>query len=77
MIISLISSISLNAMEVIIDLLEGRCVRLYQGDYDQSEIFDDNPVAVARQWQEQGATRLHLVDLDGAKSGQARKLASH
>jgi phosphoribosylformimino-5-aminoimidazole carboxamide ribotide isomerase len=59
-------------MEVIpaIDLLEGRCVRLYQGDYDQSEIFDDNPVAVARQWQEQGATRLHLVDLDGAKSGK-------
>jgi phosphoribosylformimino-5-aminoimidazole carboxamide ribotide isomerase len=59
-------------MEVIpaIDLLEGRCVRLYQGDYDQSEVFDDNPVAVARQWEEQGATRLHLVDLDGAKSGQ-------
>jgi phosphoribosylformimino-5-aminoimidazole carboxamide ribotide isomerase len=59
-------------MEVIpaIDLLDGRCVRLYQGDYDQSEIFDDNPVAVARQWEEQGATRLHLVDLDGAKSGK-------
>jgi len=59
-------------MEVIpaIDLLKGRCVRLYQGDYDQSEVFDDNPVAVARQWAEQGATRLHLVDLDGAKSGQ-------
>jgi phosphoribosylformimino-5-aminoimidazole carboxamide ribotide isomerase len=59
-------------MEVIpaIDLLAGRCVRLYQGDYDQSEVFDDNPVAVARQWEEQGATRLHLVDLDGAKSGQ-------
>jgi phosphoribosylformimino-5-aminoimidazole carboxamide ribotide isomerase len=59
-------------MEVIpaIDLLEGRCVRLYQGDYDQSEVFDDNPVAVARQWAKQGATRLHLVDLDGAKSGK-------
>jgi phosphoribosylformimino-5-aminoimidazole carboxamide ribotide isomerase len=59
-------------MEVIpaIDLLAGRCVRLYQGDYDQSEVFDDNPVAVARQWEEQGATRLHLVDLDGAKSGK-------
>jgi phosphoribosylformimino-5-aminoimidazole carboxamide ribotide isomerase len=43
-------------MEVIpaIDLLEGRCVRLYQGDYDQSEVFDDNPVAVARQWAAQG-----------------------
>jgi phosphoribosylformimino-5-aminoimidazole carboxamide ribotide isomerase len=58
-------------MEVIpaIDLLEGRCVRLYQGDYTQSEVFDDNPVAVARQWAAQGATRLHLVDLDGAKAG--------
>jgi phosphoribosylformimino-5-aminoimidazole carboxamide ribotide isomerase len=58
-------------MEVIpaIDLLEGRCVRLYQGDYAQSEVFDENPVAVARQWVAQGATRLHLVDLDGAKAG--------
>lgn len=58
-------------MEVIpaIDLLEGRCVRLYQGDYAQSEVFDENPVAVARQWVEQGGTRLHLVDLDGAKAG--------
>lgn len=58
-------------MEVIpaIDLLEGRCVRLYQGDYARSEVFDENPVAVARQWVAQGATRLHLVDLDGAKAG--------
>lgn len=59
-------------MEVIpaIDLLAGQCVRLYQGDYTQSEVFDENPVAVARQWAEQGATRLHVVDLDGAKAGQ-------
>ena len=58
-------------MDVIpaIDLLEGRCVRLYQGDYAQSQVFDENPVAVARQWAEQGATWLHLVDLDGAKAG--------
>lgn len=58
-------------MEVIpaIDLLEGRCVRLYQGDYAQSQVFDENPVTVARQWATQGATRLHLVDLDGAKAG--------
>lgn len=58
-------------MEVIpaIDLLEGRCVRLYQGDYAQAETFDENPVSVARQWAEQGATRLHVVDLDGAKAG--------
>jgi phosphoribosylformimino-5-aminoimidazole carboxamide ribotide isomerase len=59
-------------MEVIpaIDLLNGQCVRLYQGDYDRSEVVGDDPVAVARQWQEQGATRLHVVDLDGARTGQ-------
>lgn len=59
-------------MEVIpaIDLLGGQCVRLYQGDYEQSQVFGEDPVAVAQQWQAQGATRLHLVDLDGAKSGQ-------
>jgi phosphoribosylformimino-5-aminoimidazole carboxamide ribotide isomerase len=53
-----------------IDLLEGRCVRLYQGDYERSQVFNDNPVDVAKQWVEQGARRLHLVDLDGAKVGQ-------
>lgn len=58
-------------MEVIpaIDLLDGKCVRLYQGDYEQAQTFDENPVAVARQWAAQGATRLHVVDLDGAKAG--------
>jgi phosphoribosylformimino-5-aminoimidazole carboxamide ribotide isomerase len=58
-------------MEVIpaIDLLGGKCVRLYQGDYNQSQVFNDDPVAVARQWASEGATRLHLVDLDGAKVG--------
>ncbi|MGF1495198.1 MAG: 1-(5-phosphoribosyl)-5-[(5-phosphoribosylamino)methylideneamino]imidazole-4-carboxamide isomerase [Elainellaceae cyanobacterium] len=58
-------------MDVIpaIDLLNGRCVRLYQGDYDQSQVFSEDPVAVAQQWVEQGAGRLHLVDLDGAKAG--------
>lgn len=59
-------------MDVIpaIDLLEGRCVRLFQGDYDQSQVFNDNPVEVAKQWAAEGATRLHLVDLDGAKAGK-------
>lgn len=52
-----------------IDLLGGSCVRLHQGDYDQVTRFSDDPVAQALSWQEQGATRLHLVDLDGAKSG--------
>ncbi len=58
-------------MEILpaIDLLDGRCVRLYQGDYQQSQVYNDNPVTVARQWEEQGASRLHLVDLDGAKQG--------
>ena len=65
-------------MEVIpaIDLLDGKCVRLYQGDYDRSEIFNDNPVTVARSWAEQGATRLHVVDLDGAKEGKTTNLAA-
>jgi phosphoribosylformimino-5-aminoimidazole carboxamide ribotide isomerase len=58
-----------------IDLLGGHCVRLYQGDYQQSQVFNEDPLAVARQWQEQGATHLHLVDLDGAKSGQPANLA--
>ncbi len=59
-------------MEVIpaIDLLEARCVRLYQGDYAQSQVFNENPVEVARLWVAAGATRLHLVDLDGAKLGK-------
>ncbi|NJM45769.1 MAG: 1-(5-phosphoribosyl)-5-[(5-phosphoribosylamino)methylideneamino]imidazole-4-carboxamide isomerase [Alkalinema sp. RU_4_3] len=59
-------------MEVIpaIDLLGGKCVRLYQGDYGQSEVFGDDPAAVAKRWEDEGATRLHLVDLDGAKTGE-------
>lgn len=59
-------------MDVIpaIDLLEGHCVRLFQGDYNQSQVFNDNPVEVARRWEAEGATRLHLVDLDGAKAGK-------
>ena len=58
-------------MEIIpaIDLLGGACVRLHQGDYNQVTRFSDDPVAQAMRWQEQGASRLHLVDLDGAKSG--------
>ena len=60
------------AMQIIpaIDLLDGHCVRLHQGDYDQVTRFSDDPVAQALSWQAQGAKRLHLVDLDGARSGQ-------
>lgn len=52
-----------------IDLRGGRCVRLIQGDYNRETIFDDDPVAVARRWQVAGASRLHVVDLDGARDG--------
>ncbi len=52
-----------------IDIQNGRCVRLFQGDFSQTTVFDENPVAVAQRWAEQGAARLHLVDLDGARSG--------
>jgi len=59
-------------MEVIpaIDLKGGKCVRLYQGDYGQETVFSQEPVDVARRWQELGARRLHIVDLDGAARGQ-------
>jgi len=58
-------------MEVIpaIDLRLGLCVRLFQGDYQQETVFSDEPVSVALAWEEQGAPRLHLVDLDGAACG--------
>ena len=52
-----------------IDLLEGNCVRLNQGDYSKVTEFNTDPVSQALKWQGQGATRLHLVDLDGAKTG--------
>lgn len=57
-----------------IDILEGRCVRLYQGDYQQSEVFSDDPLEVARRWYDDGARYLHLVDLDGARSGEPQNL---
>jgi phosphoribosylformimino-5-aminoimidazole carboxamide ribotide isomerase len=58
-------------MEIIpaIDIRDGRCVRLEQGDYARETVFDDDPSAVAQRWQEAGAKRLHVVDLDGARQG--------
>ncbi|MCW8195419.1 1-(5-phosphoribosyl)-5-[(5-phosphoribosylamino)methylideneamino]imidazole-4-carboxamide isomerase [Proteobacteria bacterium 005FR1] len=53
-----------------IDLKAGQCVRLRQGLMDQSTVFSDDPVAMAQQWVDQGARRLHLVDLDGAFEGK-------
>ncbi len=53
-----------------IDLRGGKCVRLQQGDYQRETVFGDDPAAMARHWVEQGGQFLHLVDLDGARSGQ-------
>ncbi|WP_088254670.1 1-(5-phosphoribosyl)-5-[(5-phosphoribosylamino)methylideneamino]imidazole-4-carboxamide isomerase [Fimbriiglobus ruber] len=53
-----------------IDLLGGRCVRLVQGDYARETVFSDDPAAVGARWVAEGADRLHLVDLDGAKVGR-------
>ena len=53
-----------------IDLRGGRCVRLAQGDYNRQTVYDADPVAVARRFAAEGARRLHLVDLDGAKEGR-------
>ena len=59
-------------MEIIpaIDLRGGRCVRLVQGDYDRETVFSDDPVATAQRWVSEGAPRLHVVDLDGAREGR-------
>jgi phosphoribosylformimino-5-aminoimidazole carboxamide ribotide isomerase len=61
-------------MEIIpaIDIRGGRCVRLDQGDYDRETVFGDDPAAMARRWQDAGAKRLHVVDLDGAREGAPR-----
>ncbi|MSQ27178.1 MAG: 1-(5-phosphoribosyl)-5-[(5-phosphoribosylamino)methylideneamino]imidazole-4-carboxamide isomerase [Dehalococcoidia bacterium] len=59
-------------MELIpaIDLRAGRCVRLFQGDYAKETVFSDDPPGMARHWRDHGATRLHVVDLDGAAAGR-------
>ena len=58
-------------MELIpaVDVLDGRCVRLYQGDYTREMVYSDDPAEVAAQWASLGVKRLHVVDLDGARSG--------
>jgi phosphoribosylformimino-5-aminoimidazole carboxamide ribotide isomerase len=53
-----------------IDIKDGRCVRLYQGDYAKVTTYDDDPVQVALRWQKAGAQWLHVVDLDGARQGE-------
>jgi phosphoribosylformimino-5-aminoimidazole carboxamide ribotide isomerase len=57
-----------------IDILEGSAVRLVKGDFDAKKIYDEDPLAAARGWTEAGAEYLHVVDLDGAKSGTPKNL---
>ena len=57
-----------------IDLIEGKCVRLSQGDYSQKTVYNENPLEVARMFEDAGIERLHLVDLDGAK---AKHIVNH
>lgn len=61
----------MNGFEIIpaIDILNGKCVRLTQGDYEQVEEFSTDPLNIAKKWIDEGAKRLHIVDLDGAKDG--------
>ncbi|RZI71623.1 MAG: 1-(5-phosphoribosyl)-5-((5-phosphoribosylamino)methylideneamino)imidazole-4-carboxamide isomerase, partial [Rubrivivax sp.] len=55
-----------------IDLKDGQCVRLKQGDMDQSTVFGEDPAAMARNWVNKGARRVHLVDLNGAFAGKPK-----
>lgn len=55
-----------------IDIIDGKCVRLTQGDYGQKKIYNERPLEVAMQFEDAGLKRLHLVDLDGAKAGEVK-----
>lgn len=57
-----------------IDIKNGKCVRLTQGDFKSEKIYSEDPAAIARQWEKQGAQMLHIVDLDGAKNGNLANL---
>jgi phosphoribosylformimino-5-aminoimidazole carboxamide ribotide isomerase len=58
-----------------IDLKEGKCVRLLQGDFEKVTVYGNDPAAMARSWQEQGAERIHVVDLDGSLAGSPKNRA--
>ncbi|MFM7838302.1 MAG: HisA/HisF-related TIM barrel protein, partial [Chitinophagaceae bacterium] len=64
-------------MEIIpaIDVINGKCVRLTQGDYTRQKVYSDNPLEVAKRFADAGLKRLHLVDLDGAKAGRVSNWA--
>ncbi|RFM28996.1 1-(5-phosphoribosyl)-5-[(5-phosphoribosylamino)methylideneamino]imidazole-4-carboxamide isomerase [Deminuibacter soli] len=55
-----------------IDIIDGKCVRLTQGDYAQKTVYNENPLEVAKEFEAAGVQRLHLVDLDGAKAGAVK-----
>ena len=55
-----------------IDIIDGKCVRLTQGDYEQKKIYNEHPLEVAKMFEDAGLQRLHLVDLDGAKAGAVK-----
>lgn len=55
-----------------IDIIEGKCVRLSKGDYNQKKVYNENPLEVAKSFEDAGLQRLHLVDLDGAKAGEVK-----
>ena len=55
-----------------IDIIEGKAVRLTQGDYSQKKVYNEHPLEVAKQFEDAGLSRLHLVDLDGAKDGRVK-----
>lgn len=57
-----------------IDLIDGQCVRLTQGDFAQTKIYHENPLEIARMFEDAGLERLHVVDLDGAKRGKVANL---
>ena len=63
-------------MEIIpaVDMMDGKCVRLVQGKFDQSTVFSDDPVDAAKRWVDEGATRLHLVDLNGSRMGAPQEI---
>jgi len=57
-----------------IDIINGKCVRLFQGDFSKTNVYSDSPLDIAKKFEEHGITRLHMVDLDGAKTGKISNL---
>ena len=69
-----VSRLKMNILPAI-DLKNGQCVRLNKGDYNQVTKYSDNPLYMAEKWVNQGANNLHIIDLDGAKSGEPLNLS--